>query len=60
MTFEQAFENISIKQRMNYLVASATMAVMGASVFVFFALSGMEKASEQLFVLMDSILEESK
>jgi methyl-accepting chemotaxis protein len=48
MAFEQALQNISIKKRMNYLVASATMAVIGASIFVFFALSSLESQYSDL------------
>ena len=42
MALEQTLQNISIKKRMNYLVAAATMAVIGASIFVFIALSSLE------------------
>ncbi len=42
MAFEQTLQNMSIKKRMNYLVGAATMSVIGASIFVFLALSSLE------------------
>jgi methyl-accepting chemotaxis protein len=48
MAFEQNLQNISIKKRMNYLVVAATMAVIGASMFVFMALSSLESQYSEL------------
>ncbi len=42
MAIAQTLQRISIKKRMNYLVASATLSVIGAAIFVFFALSSLE------------------
>jgi methyl-accepting chemotaxis protein len=42
MAVEQTLQKISIKKRMNYLVATATLSVIGAAVFVFLALSSLE------------------
>ncbi|MDD5716341.1 MAG: methyl-accepting chemotaxis protein [Sulfuricurvum sp.] len=39
---------LSIRQRMRYLVIAATFAVIGASVFVFFALSSIESKYDEL------------
>ncbi len=48
MAFEQTLQNMSIKKRMNYLVGAATMSVIGASIFVFFALSSLESQYREL------------
>lgn len=42
MALNQTLQNMSIKKRMNYLVASATIAVVGASIFVYIALGSLE------------------
>lgn len=46
--FNQALQKMSIKQRMNYLVAAATISVVGASVFVFFAMNSLESQYDEL------------
>jgi len=46
--FDQALHKMSIKQRMNYLVAAATVSVVGASIFVFFAMSSLENQYNEL------------
>lgn len=46
--FDQALNKMSIKQRMNYLVAAATVAVVGASIFVFFAMRSIENQYDTL------------
>lgn len=48
MVFEQTLQNISIKKRMNYLVGAATMSVIGAAIFVYFALSSLENQYTEL------------
>lgn len=48
MAFEQTLQNISIKKRMNYLVGAATMSVIGAAIFVYFALSSLENQYTEL------------
>jgi methyl-accepting chemotaxis protein len=48
MAIQQALQNISIRKRMNYLVAAATMSVIGASIFVFIALSSLESQYSEL------------
>ena len=48
MAFEQTLQNMSIKKRMNYLVGAATMSVIGASIFVFLALSSLENQYSRL------------
>ncbi len=40
--------SLSIRQRMRYLVAAATLSVIGAAVFVFFALSSIESQYDTL------------
>ncbi|MDP3301380.1 MAG: methyl-accepting chemotaxis protein [Sulfuricurvum sp.] len=46
--FEQSLNKMSIKQRMNYLVAAATISVVGASIFVFFAMNSLENQYDEL------------
>lgn len=46
--FDQLLHKMSIKQRMNYLVAAATISVVGASIFVFFAMSSLENQYDEL------------
>lgn len=46
--FNQALHTMSIKQRMNYLVGAATISVIGASIFVFFAMNSLEKQYDEL------------
>lgn len=46
--FDQALNNMSIKTRMNYLVTAATVAVVGASIFVFFAMSSLQNQYDEL------------
>ncbi|HQS66399.1 MAG TPA: methyl-accepting chemotaxis protein [Sulfuricurvum sp.] len=46
--FEKALHKKSIKQKMNYLVGAATISVVGASIFVFFAMSSIENQYDQL------------
>jgi len=48
MAFEQTLQDMSIKKRMNYLVGAATMSVIGAAVFVYFALSSLENQYSEL------------
>lgn len=48
MGLEQALQAISIKKRMNYLVAAATLSVSGAAIFVYFALSSLESQYNDL------------
>ncbi len=48
MGLEQALQTISIKKRMNYLVAAATLSVSGAAIFVYFALSSLENQYSEL------------
>ncbi len=48
MAFEQTLQNMSIKKRMNYLVGAATMSVIGAAIFVYFALSSLESQYSEL------------
>ncbi|HEX5710415.1 MAG TPA: MCP four helix bundle domain-containing protein, partial [Sulfuricurvum sp.] len=48
MAFEQTLNKMSIKQRMNYLVSAATVAVIGASIFVFFAMRSLENQYDEL------------
>ena len=42
------FQNLSIKQKMNYLVLIVTLSVIGASFFVFLAMSSIESEYHQL------------
>ncbi|WP_428737091.1 methyl-accepting chemotaxis protein [Sulfurimonas sp.] len=42
------FKNLSIKQKMNYLIAIATIAILAATAFVFFAMSVIDKDYEEL------------
>jgi methyl-accepting chemotaxis protein len=42
------FRNLSIKQKMNYLIAIATIAILAATAFVFFAMSDIDKDYEGL------------
>jgi methyl-accepting chemotaxis protein len=46
--FSQALHKMSIKQRMNYLVGAATVSVIGASIFVFIAMSSIENQYDEL------------
>jgi methyl-accepting chemotaxis protein len=46
--FDHALHKMSIKQRMNYLVAAATISVLGASIFVYFAMSSLENQYNEL------------
>lgn len=46
--FDQALHKMSIQQRMNYLVAAATVSVIGASIFVFFAMSSLQSQYDEL------------
>lgn len=46
--FEQTLYKKSIKEKMNYLVGAATISVVGASIFVFFAMSSIEKQYDEL------------
>ncbi|MCX6062020.1 MAG: methyl-accepting chemotaxis protein [Campylobacterales bacterium] len=48
MAFEKTLQDMSIKKRMNYLVGAATLSVIGASVFVYFALSSLEVQYSEL------------
>lgn len=48
MAFEKALQDVSIKKRMNYLVSAATMSVIGAAVFVYFAFSSLESQYSEL------------
>ncbi|MFZ3053466.1 MAG: methyl-accepting chemotaxis protein [Sulfuricurvum sp.] len=48
MAFEKALQDMSIKKRMNYLVSAATMSVIGAAVFVYFAFSSLESQYSEL------------
>ncbi|MFH0710916.1 MAG: methyl-accepting chemotaxis protein [Pseudomonadota bacterium] len=48
MAFEKTLQDMSIKKRMNYLVGAATMSVVGASIFVYFALSSLESQYDEL------------
>ncbi|MDD4854678.1 MAG: methyl-accepting chemotaxis protein [Sulfuricurvum sp.] len=48
MAFDKALQDMSIKKRMNYLVGAATMSVIGAAVFVYFALSSLENQYSEL------------
>lgn len=48
MAFEQTLQNMSIRKRMNYLVGAATLSVIGASIFVFLALSSLENQYTKL------------
>jgi len=48
LIFEQALQKISIRQRMNYLVGAATIAVIGASIFVFFAMNDLQNQYNKL------------
>lgn len=48
MAFEKTLQDMSIKKRMNYLVGAATMSVIGASIFVYFALSSLESQYNEL------------
>jgi methyl-accepting chemotaxis protein len=45
---EQTLQKLSIRKQMNYLVAAATLSVVGASVFVFFAFQSVETQYEEL------------
>ncbi|MEJ2373741.1 MAG: chemotaxis protein, partial [Sulfurimonas sp.] len=42
------FRSLSIKQKMNYLIAIATIAILAATAFVFFAMSDIDKDYEGL------------
>lgn len=44
----QRLNTMSIQKRMNYLVGAATMSVIGAAIFVFFALSSLENQYDDL------------
>ncbi|MDQ1298133.1 MAG: hypothetical protein QG558_672 [Campylobacterota bacterium] len=46
--FDQALQKMSISQKMNYLVTAATVAVVGASIFVYFAMVSLENQYEEL------------
>ncbi|MDP3022623.1 MAG: methyl-accepting chemotaxis protein [Sulfuricurvum sp.] len=46
--FEQSLNKMSIKQRMNYLVGAATISVVGASIFVFFAMNSLQNQYDEL------------
>lgn len=46
--FDQTLNKMSIKQRMNYLVGAATISVVGASIFVFFAMNSLENQYDEL------------
>ena len=46
--FDQALNKMSIKQRMNYLVSAATISVVGASIFVFFAMNSLGNQYDEL------------
>ena len=46
--FTQSLQKLSIRNRMRYLVLAATLSVIGASVFVYFALSSIESQFEEL------------
>lgn len=48
MSFGTTLQNLSIKKRMNYLVGAATMSVIGASIFVYFALNSLENQYNEL------------
>lgn len=45
---ERSLQKLSIRKQMNYLVAAATLSVVGASVFVFFAFQSIENQYEEL------------
>lgn len=45
---KQTLQKLSIRKQMNYLVAAATLSVIGASVFVFFAFQSVETEYEDL------------
>ncbi|MFA5216400.1 methyl-accepting chemotaxis protein [Sulfuricurvum sp.] len=45
---ERTLQKLSIRKQMNYLVAAATLSVIGASVFVFFAFQSVETEYENL------------
>ncbi|ADR34566.1 methyl-accepting chemotaxis sensory transducer [Sulfuricurvum kujiense DSM 16994] len=46
--FNNALHHLSIRQRMHYLVITATLSVIGAAVFVYFALSSIESKYDDL------------
>lgn len=46
--FDRELHKLSIKQRMNYLVGAATVSVVGASIFVFIAMSSLENQYDEL------------
>lgn len=46
--FEQKLDKMSIKQRMHYLVTAATVSVVGASIFVYFAMNSLENQYDEL------------
>lgn len=46
--FGQTLQKLSIQKRMNYLVAAATLSVVGASAFVFFAFQSIESQYQNL------------
>lgn len=48
LMFSTMLDHLSIRQRMRYLVIAATFSVVGASVFVFFALSSIESNYDDL------------
>lgn len=48
MGLARGLQNISVKKRMNYLVTVATLSIVGASLFVYFALSSLENQYSEL------------
>jgi len=48
MGLERGLQSISVKKRMNYLVTAATLAIIGASIFVYVALSSLENQYTEL------------
>lgn len=46
--FDQALYKMGIKQKMNYLVTAATVSVVGASIFVYFAMISLENQYGEL------------
>ncbi|MFA6144467.1 MAG: methyl-accepting chemotaxis protein [Sulfurimonas sp.] len=48
MGLEHSLQNISVKKRMNYLVTVATLSIVGASIFVYFAFSNLENQYSEL------------
>lgn len=46
--FQQTLHKLSIRERMRYLVFAATFSVLGAAVFVYFALSAIESQYDSL------------